>query len=94
MKPTDRELGLNRPTSRRDLLHGVVALAASTLVPGRALADEILTLEQAGETSSVYPPALTGWRGNHVGSFETAGATGGRVGGYAKVMSQVFIDVE
>ena len=72
MKPTDRELGLNRPISRRDLLHGVVALAASTLIPGRALADEILTLEQVGETSSVYPPALTGSRGNHVGSFETA----------------------
>ncbi len=72
MKPTDRELGMHRPISRRDLLHGIGALAVSTLVPGRLLADEVLALEQAGKTGSAYPPTLTGWRGNHVGSFEAA----------------------
>jgi spermidine dehydrogenase len=72
VKPTDRELGLGRPISRRDLLHGVGALAASTLVPGRALAEEMLAHERAAEAASTYPPARTGLRGSHVGSFETA----------------------
>jgi hypothetical protein len=30
MKATDRNLGMNRPISRRDLLHGMGALAART----------------------------------------------------------------
>jgi len=72
VKPSDRELGMHRPISRRDLLHGIGALAVSTLVPGRLLAEEVLALEQAGKTGSAYPPTLTGWRGNHVGSFEAA----------------------
>ncbi len=72
MKPADRNLGMDRTISRRDLLHGMGALAASTLLPGRALAEEMLALEGAGETAAGYPPALTGLRGSHVGSFETA----------------------
>ena len=48
------------------------ALAAGTLIPGRALAEEMLALERAGVTAADYPPALTGLRGNHIGSFETA----------------------
>ena len=63
---------MDRSISRRDLLHGMGALAASTLLPGRALAEEMLALERAGETAAGYPPALTGLRGSHVGSFETA----------------------
>ncbi|MBW2693738.1 MAG: twin-arginine translocation signal domain-containing protein, partial [Deltaproteobacteria bacterium] len=38
MKRSDRELGMNRSISRRDFLNGVGAVAAGTLVPGRALA--------------------------------------------------------
>jgi len=72
VKPTDRELGLDRRISRRDLLHGFGALAASTLIPGRVVAGESPPFAHAGGTSSVYPPARTGWRGNHVGSFEAA----------------------
>jgi spermidine dehydrogenase len=72
MKPADRNLGMDRAISRRDLLHGMGALAASTLLPGRALAEQMLALERAGETAAGYPPALTGLRGSHVGSFETA----------------------
>jgi spermidine dehydrogenase len=70
MKPTDRNLGMDRPISRRDILHGVGALAASTMVPGRALAEQVLAFE--GVDGTVYPPALTGLRGNHVGSFEVS----------------------
>jgi len=63
---------MDRTISRRDLLHGMGALAAGTLLPGRALAEEMLALERAGEMAAGYPPARTGLRGNHAGSFETA----------------------
>jgi spermidine dehydrogenase len=72
MKPADRDLGMDRNISRRDLLHGMGALAVGALVPGQALAEEMLALERAGETATGYPPARTGLRGSHVGSFETA----------------------
>ena len=68
MKISDRKLGMDRRISRRDVLHGFGALAAASFVPGQAFADEMLALERAG----VYPPALTGMRGNHPGSFEVA----------------------
>jgi len=55
---------MDRRISRRDLLHGVGALAAASLVPGQALADRVV--------ASGYPPAVTGLRGNHIGSFEIA----------------------
>ena len=55
---------MDRLISRRDLLHGVGALAAISLVPGHAFADKL----GAGS----YPPALTGLRGSHIGSFEVA----------------------
>jgi len=54
MKTEDRNLGMDRPISRRDLLHGVGAMAAASLVPGQSLAKQILA------------PALTGMRGNKV----------------------------
>ena len=70
----DRKLGMDRNITRRDFLNGVAvgtggALAGSML-PGFAW--------EAFETSAVqdrpgyYPPALTGLRGSHVGSFEAA----------------------
>ena len=69
-KYTDRDLGMERPISRRDILHGFGALAASSFAPGVALADEMLAAEAAGRL--YYPPALTGLRGNHDGSFDVA----------------------
>ena len=71
-KRTDRELGMERAISRRDVLHGFGALAASSFVPGAALADEVLAAERAGHL--YYPPGLTGLRGNHDGSFDVAHA--------------------
>ena len=65
MKPGDRDLGMGRRISRRDLLHGIGGLAASSLIPGQGFAD-------AGVPPVYYPPALTGLRGSHVGSFEVA----------------------
>ena len=55
---------MDRLISRRDLLRGVGALAATSLVPGQVFADKL--------SASGYPPALTGLRGSHVGSFEVA----------------------
>lgn len=70
MKLSDRDLGMDRPISRRDLLLGMGASAAAAFVPGRAFADEMLRLE--GASGPYYPPGLTGLRGSHVGSFEVA----------------------
>jgi len=68
MKSKDRKLGMDRSISRRDLLHGFGAAAAASFVPGQIFADEILAMERTG----VYPPAITGMRGNHPGSFDIA----------------------
>ncbi|MDH3441051.1 MAG: NAD(P)/FAD-dependent oxidoreductase, partial [Gammaproteobacteria bacterium] len=65
-------LGMNRPISRRDILHGFGAVAASSFVPGVTFADEVLAAENAGRP--YYPPALSGMRGNHDGSFDVAHA--------------------
>jgi spermidine dehydrogenase len=72
MKSDDRNLGMDRSISRRDVLLGMGALAASTFVPGRAFANEMLRLERTGGLGPSYPPGLTGLRGSHAGSFEVA----------------------
>jgi len=72
MKRRDRELGMGQTISRRDLLHGLGGLATGALVPGQALADRVLAMEQSGAQPAYYPPALTGLRGSHEGSFEVA----------------------
>jgi spermidine dehydrogenase len=73
----DRELGMDRPITRRDFLNGMAmgagGIAASSLVPGFALAaDESATLPQ--NAPGYYPPTLTGMRGSHDGSFAIAHA--------------------
>ncbi len=82
MKRSDRELGMDRPISRRDFLNGVGAVAAGTLVPGCALTENVSALESVGgaiaapdaAAAGAYPPRLTGMRGSHEGSFEVAHA--------------------
>jgi len=72
-KNRDRELGMFREISRRDFLNGVAigtgAAAAESLLPGLAWADEDLSPQNK---PGYYPPALTGLRGSHPGSFEDA----------------------
>ena len=70
MNTEDHNLGMDRLISRRDLLHGVGALATASLVPGQSLADELLASAAGSSVSAGYPPALTGMRGNHDGSFD------------------------
>ncbi len=70
MDPRDRELGLDRRITRRDFLNGVALGTAGVL-----LAPELLAaLEQHRAAREHYPPALTGLRGSHDGSFEAAHA--------------------
>jgi len=66
----DRNLGMDRPISRRDILHGVGVMAAASLVPGQSLANQILAPATVSTGSAGYPPVLTGMRGNHDGSFD------------------------
>src|SRR5215813_13692600 len=71
----DRELGMRCPISRRDFLNGVAvgvggALAGETLLSAGVLdADGGDAPEKA---AGYYPPALTGMRGNHDGSYTYA----------------------
>jgi spermidine dehydrogenase len=65
----DRELGLHAPISRRDFLNG-------TLVFASALAASSVAPRTGASTGAAYPPAATGLRGSHVGSFEVAHALG------------------
>jgi spermidine dehydrogenase len=67
--PTDRELGMHRNITRRDFLNGVAVTAGAAMMPWHLLAAGDVDPEKP---STYYPPALTGLRGNHPGSFEVA----------------------
>jgi spermidine dehydrogenase len=80
----DRELGMDRPITRRDFLNGVAigvtaaasaplfgaTAAAASGSPPAAPAPGIAPQDAPG----YYPPLLTGMRGSHPGSFEDAHA--------------------
>ena len=67
----DRELGMGRGITRRDFLNRVALTAAAAMLPSALLAaaDMQATREQSPD---YYPPALTGLRGSHPGSFDAA----------------------
>jgi len=68
----DHELGMNRPITRRAFLNGVgIAATGSLLGPG-LLTGCRSEVPAPGIGSDYYPPALTGLRGSHDGSFEWA----------------------
>ncbi len=69
----DRDLGMHRPISRRDFVNGVgVAVGGALIAPGWLSARE--GAAAASQAQDYYPPALTGMRGSHPGSFEVAHA--------------------
>ena len=77
-RSNDQALGMGCPITRRDFLNGV-ALGATTLASGPLLAaapgDPPGTLAMPSQDMpGYYPPALTGLRGDHPGSFEIAHA--------------------
>ena len=79
MNGEDRDLGMDRPISRRDFVQGVAvgigaAAAAADSLPAFAQATQVPPADPA-----TYPPLRNGMRGDHPGSFEDApGMNGGR----------------
>ncbi|KRB49475.1 MAG: NAD(P)-binding protein [Pseudomonadota bacterium] len=65
----DRSLGMDRSISRRDFVNGASVAVGALGVPGAASAAAAKPAAQ-----SAYPPARTGMRGSHPGSFESAHA--------------------
>lgn len=74
-KSRDRDLGLDRPITRRDFLGGAGTAAAGAMVacavPNRS-AQTPVRYEPTGIAEVDYPPGAMGMRGSHSGSFEVA----------------------
>lgn len=62
MKP-DRQLGMDRDITRRDLIHGAGLAALGMGLAGGSSAGPAIARLQAGD--SRYPPTLSGLRGSH-----------------------------
>src|SRR5215468_3427865 len=72
--PPDRTLGAERAIPRRDFLQGTL-IGAATALAGPLLAGvPEAPAAAAQDRPGYYPPALTGLRGSHPGSFEAAHA--------------------
>lgn len=67
MNSKDKRLGMDRPIARRDFLNGAAITVGASLLP--------YSFGNAALSEPYYPPAKTGMRGSHPGSFETAHAT-------------------
>src|SRR6202140_1228839 len=73
----DRELGMSREITRRDFLNGVAIGTGATLLGGSIGAQQLFAAAAFDEFApekapDYYPPARTGIRGNHDGSFAFA----------------------
>jgi spermidine dehydrogenase len=68
MKKSDQALGMNCDINRRDFLSGTSVAIGASLLP------EITSGQDVGaqDVPGYYPPELTGMRGSHPGSFESA----------------------
>ncbi|HWF38909.1 MAG TPA: NAD(P)-binding protein [Candidatus Acidoferrales bacterium] len=83
MDSKDRNLGMNSHITRRDFINGVAVAVGASMVPGGlAMAQDsgpdpsaqepLLAQGITQDDPRYYPPALTGMRGSHPGSFEVA----------------------
>ncbi len=74
----DAKLGMDKPIDRRDFLQGAAVVLATTvggLTPGLSFGGAAVNSMGAGQDQpGYYPPILTGMRGSHPGSFESAHA--------------------
>ena len=66
MTKKDAKLGMDRDITRRDFLNGASIAVGGSLLPHQLLAQN----SPAQSLPDYYPPALTGMRGSHPGSFE------------------------
>ena len=74
---SDRKLGMSRDITRRDFVNGVsVAVGGALALPARLRAGGMTTTQAYApeKAAGYYPPARTGMRGSHPGSFEAAHA--------------------
>jgi spermidine dehydrogenase len=75
-KDQDRELGMGREITRRDFLNGVSIAVGTSLMAANSTWLEAFGLPQSPfapeKDRSYYPPAKTGLRGSHDGSWEVA----------------------
>ena len=71
-----RRLGMGEPITRRDFIDGIAAtaVAATASSPVLAAVDPDGQVSAPQDHPGYYPPALTGMRGSHPGSFEAAHA--------------------
>ncbi len=73
----DRELGMRRSITRRDFLNGVSIAVGASLVAGSPWVDAFGIPDSPfapEKDPNYYPPAKTGMRGSHDGSWEVAHA--------------------
>jgi len=82
-----RYLGMERTITRRDFLNGAAMIVGSTLLTGTAGSSNSAKTEPYSPTDH-NPPLLTGLRGSHAGSFETAHSL--RDGTFWKTAAPVF----
>jgi spermidine dehydrogenase len=79
----DNRLGMLRTINRRDFLNGIALAIGSSLLPFEQLLGQesgadpsaqeyFLSMGISQQDPRYYPPALTGLRGSHAGSFEVA----------------------
>ncbi len=66
--------------SRRDFLNGTALAIAAGMAPAQLLAAQ-------GQPGNAYPPALTGLRGNHAGTFTLAHSLAREGAKYPTVMA-------
>ncbi|MFK8021360.1 MAG: NAD(P)-binding protein [Pseudomonadales bacterium] len=64
----DKRLGMNRAISRRDFVNGAKSVAMGAAISGCASP----AVQQRSAAIHDYPPAKTGLRGSHTGSYEVA----------------------
>ncbi|MGO4328036.1 NAD(P)-binding protein [Cupriavidus sp. 2TAF22] len=71
--------------TRRDFLNGAALTIAAGLAPAQLL--------QAAERGAVYPPALTGLRGNHAGTYTLAHSLAREGAKYPGVLAREVFDL-
>jgi spermidine dehydrogenase len=74
-KPSDQELGMSATITRRDFLNGVSIAVGASLVAGSPWVDAFGVANSPFDVqkgAEYYPPAKTGMRGSHDGSWEVA----------------------
>ncbi len=69
---TDKQLGMHRNITRRDFLNGVALTVGAAAVPSVFFSGCDRGQSAPEQSPEYYPPALTGLRGSHPGSFEIA----------------------